>query len=564
MGMAARSLWFPQSRLITAPAILKKLNFPMNHLYPFVLLITLTGLLSGCAKSTDNTTDTTLTVEALPRMLRVDLVWPNQGEGLHYEVQRADSPNGPFETLKHITPTVHLFSDYLGEAAITRSYRVRSINPASGDTGDWSEVASASSTPFEREGFLTEVQEAGFRYFYNYAYPGSHLPREGIKAKDSWDPTAMSAVSTGMYFFNIVVGIERGFITREQGAAHAKVLLDFLNGPTERFYGAFPHWIDGKTGKVRPFSSKDNGADMVETAIIAQGLIFAREYFDGYSVVENSIRQTSDSLWKAIEWDKFIQNPGTDEQVMIWHWTPEHGFSDLPIVGFNEAEICYILGVGSPTFPIAPEVYWDGWVAKNPEYYNPRTVEGLNGPIELKLTWDYGIPMFVMHYSYLGLDPRSVPLQDGNLFDEFTRLTLANHDYAKLNADKFKGYDKYWGLTASLDPNGYRAHHPIHDDNGTISPTGALCSMPYLPKQVIDMMCELYLEKGDTLWGPFGFYDAFNPTLDWVADGYIGIDVGPIAPMIENYRSGKLWYTFMQAPEVHEAIEKIWSHPKAH
>jgi hypothetical protein len=537
----------------------------MKHLSPVALLVALAGLLSGCANKSDNSnTDTALTVEALPRMLRVDLVWPNQGEGLHYEVQRADTAEDTFETLKHITPTVHLFSDYLGEAEITRSYRVRTVDPKSGATSEWSKIASATSTPFEREGFLTEVQEAGFRYFYNYAYPGSHLPREGIKAKDSWDPTAMSAVSTGMYFFNIAVGIERGFITREQGAAHVKVLLDFLNGPTERFYGAFPHWIDGETGKVRPFSPKDNGADMVETAIIAQGLIFAREYFDGSSVMEKSIRQTSDSLWKAIEWDKFIQHPGTDEQVMIWHWTPDHGFSDLPIVGFNEAEICYILGVGSPTFPIDPEVYWDGWVAKNPEYYNQRTVEGLNDDIELKLTWDYGIPMFVMHYSYLGLDPRSVPLQDGKLFDEFTRLTKANHDYAMLNADKFKGYDKYWGLTASLDPGGYRAHHPIHDDNGTISPTGALSSMPYLPEPVIEMMCELYLEQGDTFWGPFGFYDAFNPTLEWVADGYIGIDVGPIAPMIENHRSGKLWDTFMKAPEMHEAIDQIWSHPKAH
>jgi hypothetical protein len=531
-------------------------------------LAALTALLtlSACTKPVQqaDTNDTALTVEALPRMLRVDLVWPNQGEGLHYQVQRAESVDGAFTALEHITPTVHLFSDYIGEADVTRYYRVRTINPADKALGEWSPIVSATTTAFERDGFLTEVQEAGFRYFYDYAYPGSHLPREGIKAKNSWDPEAMSAVSTGMYFFNIAVGIERGFITREQGAAHVRVLLDFLSEKTDRYYGAFPHWIDGETGKVRPFSPTDNGADMVETGIIAEGLLFAREYFDSDSVVEQSIRSTADQLWKAIEWDKFIQHPGTPEQVMIWHWSPDHGFSDLPIVGFNEAEICYILGVASPSFPIDPEVYWDGWVAKNPDYYMPRTVEGVDGPIELKLTWDYGIPMFVMHYSYMGLDPRKVPLQDGNLFDEFTRLTLANHDYAKLNADKFKGYDKYWGLTASLDPNGYRAHHPIHDDNGTISPTGALSSIAYLPEPVIDMMCTLYLEEGDTLWGPFGFYDAFNLSEDWTAQGYIGIDVGPIAPMIENHRSGKLWDTFMKAPEVHQAIEAIWNHPKAH
>ncbi len=536
--------------------------------HPTLIALAAALALSACTKPLQQTDSTAVsqsaqTLEALPRMLRIDLVWPNAGEGKHYEVQRAESTDGPFKPIEHITPTVHLYSDYIGEPDVTRYYRVRSIDPNTKAAGDWSKTVQATTNAFDRDGFLTEVQEAGFRYFYNYAYPGSNLPREGIRAEDSWDPEAISAVSTGMYFFNIAVGIERGFITRKQGARHVEVAIDFLAGPTERFFGAYPHWIDGNTGVVREFSPTDNGADMVETAIIAEGLIFAREYFDEDNAREQNIRATADKLWKAIEWDKFIQNPNTPEQVMIWHWSPDHGFSDLPIVGFNEAEICYILGVGSPTFPIDPEVYWDGWVAKNADYYNPRTVEGVDGPIELLLNHDYGIPMFVMHYSYMGLDPRQVPLQDGNLFDEFTQLTQANRDYALLNANKFKGYDKYWGLTASLDPDGYRAHHPIHDDNGTISPTGALSSIAYLPEDVIDLMCELYLNEGDTLWGPFGFYDAFNPTRGWIADGYIGIDVGPIAPMIENYRSGKLWDTFMQAPEVHQAIDAIWSHPKA-
>lgn len=535
-----------------------------------VIAFAATLALSGCSKSHQHA-DSTPTgvqsahaVEALPRMLRIDLVWPNAGEGLHYEVQRADSADGSFEPLNHLTPTVHLYSDYIGEADVTRYYRVRSVDPTTKTTSDWSPTVSATTTAFDREGFLTEVQEAGFRYFYDYAYPGSNLPREGIKATNSWDPQAISAVSTGMYFFNIAVGVERGFISREQGAEHVAVALRFLQNDTDRFYGAYPHWIDGVTGKVRPFSPTDNGADMVESGIIAEGLIFAREYFDQNTALESEIRTIADALWKDIEWDKFIQNPNTPEQVMIWHWSPDHGFSNLPIVGFNEAEICYILGVGSPTFPINPEVYWDGWVAKNPNYYNPRTVEGVDGPIELLLNHDYGIAMFVMHYSYMGLDPRKVPLKDGNLFDEFTQLTKANRDYAKLNPKNFKGYGKYWGLTASLNPDGYLAHEPVHNDNGTITPTGAISSIAYLPEDVIDFMCTLYLEEGENLWGPFGFYDAFNPSRDWYAEGYIGIDVGPIGPMIENHRSGKLWDAFMKAPEINEALNKIWSHPKAH
>lgn len=525
-----------------------------------IITTIIVSLLTACAHHVTSFSNDCFEVDALPRMLRIDLAWENQGEGLHYQIERAVSADGPFASLEHITPTVHLFSDYIGEAGITRYYRVRSLDPKTKATGEWSAVVSATSTAFDQEGFLTEVQEAGFRYFYNYAYPGSNLPREGIKAQDSWDPEAISAVSTGMYFFNIAVGIERAFINRDEGAQHVSIALDFLAGPTQRFFGAFPHWIDGNTGEVREFSATDNGADMVETAIIAQGLLFAREYFNKDTSLETHIRATADELWKAIEWDKFIKQP---ENVMIWHWSPDHGFSDLPIVGFHEGEICYILGIASPTFPISTDTYWDGWVGQNPEYFNPRTVPGVDAPLKLTLGWDYGKPMFAMHYSYMGLDPRKVPLLDGNKFNEFTRQTEANRQYALLNADQWKGYDTYWGLTASLTPEGYRAHTPVTDDNGTIAPTAALSSIAYLPEPVIQLMADMYLKQGKKLWGPFGFYDAFNPTHDWVANGYIGIDVGPIAPMIENYRSGKLWDTFMQAPEIQPALEQIWSHPKA-
>ena len=192
----------------------------------------------------------------------------------------------------------------------------------------------------------------------------------------------------------------------------------------------------------------------MESGIVAEGLIFAREYFCQDTSDESYIRKVSDKLWKEIQWDKFIKNPQTPDQVLSWHWSPDHGFGDLAIVGFNEAEICYILGVGSPTFAIDPEIYWDGWVDQNTDYYNSRAVEGVNGPIDLMLNQDYGKPMFVMHYSYLGLDPHKIPLKDGNLFDEFTKFTQANYDYAQLNPNGFEGYGIYWGPTACLGPDG--------------------------------------------------------------------------------------------------------------
>ncbi|MEN8661486.1 MAG: glucoamylase family protein [Lentimonas sp.] len=498
-------------------------------------------------------------IEALPRMLRVDLIWNAVEYAQGYEVQRSKRPAGPFQTLRNPLPKLFLFSDYIGESEQTYYYRVRATGTGGlSTTGEWSEVVSATSVAYEREGFLTEVQEAGFRYSYHFAHPASNLPREGIKAVDSWGSDTISAVSTGMYFFNIAVGVERGFITRDKAVNHVFKALQFLANKADRFHGAFPHWIHGSTGQVIPFSATDDGADLVETAILAKGLIFAREYFDQANAAEAEMRTLADKLWNDIEWNHFIDNGA-----MAWHWSPQHGFGNLPIVGFNEAEIAYLLGIGSPMHPIDTGIYWSGWVGKNANYYNPRMVPGLEGPIKLQLGHDYGLPMFLMHYSYMGLDPRGLPTPEGSLFEEFERLTLANHDYCKLNSGRFAGYDRFWGLTASLNPNGYLAHEPMHADNGTITPTGALASMPYQPELVMQMMETMYLQYGEMLWGPFGFYDAFNFSRNWVADGYIGIDVGPIAPMIENHRSGKLWEIFMRAPEINTAIEKVWNHPDA-
>jgi hypothetical protein len=136
-------------------------------------------------------------------------------------------------------PSLFLFADYIGEASKTYYYRMRA------EEGEWSNIATATTQRYDRDGFLTEVQEAGFRYLYNFAHPKNHLPREGIKAKDSWTMDTISGVSTGMYFFNMAVGIERGFITRKKAVQHTSIAIKFLAEEADRFQGAFPHWING-------------------------------------------------------------------------------------------------------------------------------------------------------------------------------------------------------------------------------------------------------------------------------------------------------------------------------
>lgn len=490
-------------------------------------------------------------IRALPRQLRIDLIW-EQGKLPHYEVERATRSNGPWEVLDNPTPGFHLYSDYIGETGQKYYYRVRNVRLSnSGEVSSsegWSEVVEATSLPYDRNGFVSEVQEAAVRFYFEAAHPVSGLTPEGAPG---WGDT--SAVgSTGMGMANIIVGVHREFVTREQGVEQALRMLRFLDQETELQAGAFAHWMDGETGAARRFGENGTAADLVETSFLIQGAILLREYFDGSSSEEREIGEIATRLAAGVQWSKFMADLPTGP-VMMWHWDAENGLSSLQIRGFHEAMMPYILGIGSETFPIAPESFLTGW-------YHPKNGLGKareHFGIEHTLGSGIGWPLFFAHYSHIGFDPRAISYQGQTYFEHFEAATAVHEAYARSRADEFKGYDKVWGLAASTSPFGYSAHRPGKDDKGTITTTAALSSMPYLPDAVLDCMQTMYLDYGDSIWGCFGFYNAFNPTEDWVGEKYIGIELGPIAPMIENHRSGLLWELFMQAPEVKRAQERI-------
>ena len=486
------------------------------------------------------------------RQLRVDLEWQPEAS-LHYEIQRGSSLQGPFETVSNYFPQLNLATDFIGRPGGDCFYRVRSVrtNPPA-EFSNWSPVAIASPLPFNPTNLLTEVQEAAFRYFYNYAHPVSGLAREGTMFKG--DQCAIGA--SGMGLFNLVVGIERGFITRPQGVERALKMLRFLSGTAERFHGAFPHMINGATGKPIKFSTYDDGADLVETAYLAEGLLLLREYFAGQSPGETEIRSLSEGLWREIEWDWFAKEV-SGRPVLLWHWSPNYGWKmNHAITGFNECQIVYLLALSSPTHPVAARFYFEGWEA--PDYGTNRIQFG----IPLQLGRDLGPPLFWTHYSYLGLDPRKLAYQGRSYFDHFRDFCRVQVNYSRSRSGDFKGYDLIWGLTASMGPEGYRAFAPGAEDNGTIAPTAAISSLPYLPEASLACLAELYAVHGRELWGPFGFYDAFNLTRNWVAHSYLGIDQGPIAPMIENHRSGLCWKVFLRAPEVRAGLKALGNRPE--
>jgi hypothetical protein len=169
----------------------------------------------------------------------------------------------------------------------------------------------------------------------------------------------------------------------------------------------------------------------------------------------------------------------------------------------------------------------------------------------------YGGPLFFTHYSFLGLDPRNLTDEYADYWQQNVNQSLINHAYCLDNPRNWVGYETYsWGLTASDNPSGYSAHSPTNDQ-GVISPTAAVSALPYTPEQSMAAIRHFYYEIGDRLWGPYGFYDAFDVTDGWWATSYLAIDQGPMVCMIENHRTGLLWDLFMSAPEVQQGLNTL-------
>lgn len=395
---------------------------------------------------------------------------------------------------------------------------------------------------------LDLVQKQTFRYFWDFGHPVSGMARERSNRSFDYGDEVVTTGGTGFGIMATIVASERKFVTREQAAARTKKIVDFL-WKADMFHGAFPHWMNGETGKVIRFSPKDDGADLVETSFLFQGLLTARQYYTADNPVENDIRNKILWMWEGIEWNWFTQNQHT----LYWHWSPNNGWSmDHQLKGWNECFITYVLAASAPKFPIEKRVYDEGW-ANSSTFFNGKKFEG----ITLPLGFDFGGPLFFSHYSFLGLDPRGLKDRYADYFEQNKNHTLINHAYCVENPKHYKGYgENSWGLTASDSWQGYAAHSPT-EDLGVISPTAALSAFPYTPEYSMKALRHFYDDLGDKIWSEYGFVDGFSEEHNWYAKSHLAIDQGPIICMIENYRSGLLWKLFMSSPDVKNGLNKL-------
>jgi hypothetical protein len=415
-----------------------------------------------------------------------------------------------------------------------------------------------SSNNISDDSLLTLVQYRTFQYFWNGAEPVSGMARERFHVEGIYPDNDMNVVTSGGSGFGvmaILAGIERGFISREEGLNRFQKIAGFLK-KADRFHGAFSHWIFGETGKVKPFSARDNGADIVETAYLMQGLLAVRQYFMDGNAVEKVLSSDIDKLWRQVEWNWFTKG---GENVLYWHWSPDYEWAmNFPVRGYNECLILYVLAASSPTFPVKAEVYHEGW-AGGGKIVNEKEKYGYALRLRHNGAEDFGGPLFWAHYSYLGLDPRNLKDKYADYWQQNKNQALINWTWCLRNPNNFIGYSKdCWGLTASYSPGGYAAHYPGEkNDLGVISPTAAISSIPYTPEQSMAAIRYFYSELGDKIWGPFGFYDAFCESKNWYPKWYLAIDQGPEVVMIENFRTGLLWKLFMSSPEIISGLQKL-------
>jgi hypothetical protein len=413
---------------------------------------------------------------------------------------------------------------------------------------------------------LTMVQEASFRLYWEAAEANSGLAKENISGRQDM----IAAGASGFGIMALIVGTERKFITRQESVARFVEIVNFLE-KAETFHGMYPHFIDGPTGKVEPFfGQRDNGADIVETSFLLQGLLAARQYFSGNDPGEKLIREKITAIWEKAEWDWFRITP--DSKFLYWHWSPDQGWViHHNLIGWNETMITYLLAIASPTHPVPASMYYSGWANQDSTGQQYRSAWGqtregshyTNGNTYFGIKLDVGVsdggPLFFTHYSYMGYDPHFITDRYTNYFVNNQNIARINHSYCVQNPKKFKGYsDSAWGLTASIGADNYYPDEPVAwQDHGKLTPTGAISSFPYTPLESMKALKNYYFNYGKYLWGEYGFRDAINLTDNWCSEIYMGLNQAPMTVMIENYRTGLIWKLFMQIPEIKNGLQKL-------
>jgi hypothetical protein len=412
---------------------------------------------------------------------------------------------------------------------------------------------------------LGRLQLTTLQYYLHESNPVNGLIR------DKTEPRAPSSIAAiGLGLSTIPVLVERGVISREFAPELVLKRLRFFrdspHGPqadAAGYRGFYYHFLDMKTGR-RVWECE---LSTIDSAFLFAGMLTCAAYFDGDTEEEAEVRRLADELYRRADWQW-----ATNGSAAISHgWRPETGFISHYWTGYDEALLVYLLALGSPTFPLAPESY-----AAYCSTYSWKRIYGR----ELL----YSGPLFTHQLSHLWIDFRD--LRDAfmrehgsDYFENSRQATYVHQEYARHNPLEFAGYGEFcWGITATDGPgwkkrvvNGverqfydyYARGAPFGPDDGTLAPWVVVASLPFAPEIVIPTVRAMArLDLGMTK--RYGFKPSFNqtyavpdsPTGWWVTPYHFGIDQGPVALMIENYRSGLIWNITRRSPYITAGLRR--------
>lgn len=488
----------------------------------------------------------------------IDITWsPVTDPALAQYVIYRSLAGGPFRPIGVQRSGVNRFCDYTGDPYFTASYRVTARTSSLQESSP-SPTATAFTHPMTNDELLTMVQEASFRYYWEANEPNSGMTRESTPGND--DIVAVGA--SGFGIMATVVAADHGFITHQQALNRLLKITDFLDR-ADRFHGAWPHFLSGSTGHRLPvFDMYDNGADLVETSFLMEGLLTARQYFRNDGPSGQQLYDRITHLWQDIDWNWFRATPQRD--ALYWHWSPEYSFYIANrLTGWNEVMVTYLEAIASPTHGIPAGNYYSGWVGEGigNHYANGGTYFG----IPLAVGSGTGGPLFFTDYSFMGFDPRGLRDRFTDYYENNRNQARINQAYCIHNPHHWRGYGaNAWGLTAVDGPDGYVPYEPTPSlDDGTIAPTGAISAMAYTPEASLAALRHFYRDLGAQLWSIDGFRDSFNLQQNWYSGITMGLNQAPQVVMIENYRTGLVWKYFMANPEIRSALRRIGFHKEA-
>ncbi len=526
-----------------------------NSSPPSPALFSVTFTVNGISNGTSNYTN----INAVP-IVRFVFSAPVQQTGISADFSLVDNANHavafavslqnqdsvviiqPASSLKGFSKYVLSVSSNLMSSAKGSLVNPVSINLTTGiDSSDKFPQISDSA-------LLTLVQQQTFNYFWSFGHPVSGLARERSSSGD-----IVTTGGSGFGIMSMLVGVQRNFITRAQALGRIDTIVNFLTNNVTRYHGAFPHWINGSSGATVPFSTQDDGGDIVETSYMVQGLLCARQYFNSTTDInEINLRNSINAIYDSVQWNWYRQN---GQNALTWNWSPDYNWAiNVQVRGWDEALITYVIAASSniDSNAIPKTVYDLGW-AQSGGMKNGNSFYG----IQLPLGPDYGGPLFFAHYSFLGINPNNLSDAYANYWSQNIAHSQINYSYCVNNPKKFYGYSNLcWGLTASDISSGYTASSPTNDV-GVIAPTAAISSLPYTPTESMNAIRFFYYKLGDKIWRDYGFVDAFDLSNSWFDNDFLAIDQGPEMVMIENYRSGLLWNLFMSCPEVKSGMKKL-------